>query len=41
VATPLYEICIPQPFYGPFFPGPPGWAGARRELLGLYGARGD
>ena len=22
----------PQPFYGPF-PGPPGWAGARRELL--------
>ena len=22
----------PQPFYGPF-PGPPGWPGARRELL--------
>jgi len=22
----------PQPFYGPF-PGPPGWAGARKELL--------
>jgi len=22
----------PQPFYGPF-PGPPSWAGARRELL--------
>jgi len=25
----------PQPFYGPF-PGPPGWAGARRELLNLW-----
>jgi len=23
----------PQPFYGPFFPGPPGTAGARIELL--------
>jgi len=23
----------PQPFYGPFFPGPPAWAGDRRELL--------
>ena len=26
--------CLPQPFYG-LFPGPPGWAGARRELLDL------
>jgi len=29
-----YYNCFttPQPFYGPF-PGPPGWTGARRELL--------
>jgi len=23
----------PQPFYGSFFPGSSGWAGARRKLL--------
>jgi len=28
----LHYHTTPQPFYGPF-PGPPGWAGARRELL--------
>ena len=28
----LTYFTTPQPFYGPF-PGPPGWAGARRELL--------
>ena len=28
----VLSSCTPQPFYGPF-PGPPGWAGARRELL--------
>jgi len=27
-----YHTTTPQPFYGPFA-GPPGWAGARRELL--------
>ena len=28
----LFTTPPPQPFYGPL-PGPPGWAGARRELL--------
>jgi len=28
----LVVLVPPQPFYDPF-PGPPGWAGARRELL--------
>jgi len=34
---------IPQPFYHnrftALFLGPPGWAGARWETSGLYGAR--
>jgi len=30
--TSLITTTTPQPFYGPFS-GPPGWAGARRELL--------
>jgi len=31
----------PHNHFTALFPGPPGWAGARRELLDFYGARED